>query len=73
MTGEQIGDARRLGGDEAQAVVAITAQEPAHAAIAEAAAAVVDDEQACAEIGKITHTVRMTANAARIQAGCADL
>jgi hypothetical protein len=69
VTGEQIGDARRLGGDEAQAVVAIAAQKPAHGAIAEAAAAIVDDEQPRAQIGKIPHIVRMIANAARIQAG----
>ena len=52
MAGKKRGDARRFGRNEAQAVIAVAAQEPADGAIAKAAVAVVEDEQARAQVGK---------------------
>ncbi len=49
LADEQCGEGRRAGRRKAQAVVAIAGDEPLDRAIAEAAGAVVDDEQAGAE------------------------
>ncbi len=48
---EEAGDSGGVGGDEAEAVLAIAADEPLDGGVAEAAVAVVDDEEAVAELG----------------------
>ena len=48
--GEEIGDNRRVGRGESEAVVAVAAEKPADGAIAEAALAVIDDEQAALQL-----------------------
>lgn len=58
VAGEQGGDGGRTGGREAEAVVAVAGEEPLNGVIAEAAAAVVDDEQAGAERGGEVQGVR---------------
>lgn len=49
--GEESGDGGSVGGGEAQAVVAIVTDEPLDRSVAEAAEAVVDDEESVAELG----------------------
>ena len=51
VAGEHCSDGGRAGRRKAQAIVAVAGEEPADGAIAEAAVAVVDDEQARAESG----------------------
>lgn len=59
VVGEQSGNGRRLRWREAEAVVAVAGEEPLDGVIAEAAIAVVDDEQAGAESGGEVQGVRV--------------
>lgn len=52
---EQAGDARRFRRDDAHTVVAVAAQKPPDRPVAESAVAVVDNQQAGAELRKVAH------------------
>lgn len=52
---EQAGDERRFRWDDTHTVVAVAAQKPPDRPIAESAVAVVDNQQAGAELRKVAH------------------
>jgi len=69
MAGEERSHFWRFGGDEAEAVEAVTAEEPADGPIAESAVAIEDDQKAVADLGEFAHLIWMKARWYAIQFG----